>query len=77
MSEISEWRQAVAACLVWDPHVVERKEQNDGMTSGSGRWLPMDAAVLPSGDPQGLHSWQCLSLPSQLCPLSINRRGHP
>lgn len=55
---------------------VERREQNDGMAIGFGKGLPMDAGVLPSGDPQGLYSWQCLSLPSQLCPQSSNERGH-
>ena len=67
----------MAACLMCDPRVVERKEQNDGMAIGPGKWLPMDAGVLPSGDPRGLYSWQCLSLPSQLCLQSSNERGHP
>lgn len=54
------------SCIIWDPHVVERKQQTGSTAIGTGKCLPMGERVLPSGDPHDVYSCQCWCLLSAL-----------
>lgn len=69
---------AMATCLIWDPYVVERREQNDGveLVPATANGCPLVHGCLLLGILLICYSWKFLSLSSQLRPWRSNERGH-